>query len=514
MRLSDMKTPNTVALVKEGIELDRHYSFLYCSPSRSSLMTGRLPFHAQQINYPNWDKSQGAPRNMTFIPRMLKQAGYRSVHIGKWHLGMSSVGHIPKGRGFDRSLAYFEGAEDHFTQRSCVDGECILPIPEGTPLPPNLPFNVTESPYDLWMDDHPADGRTGPDFKAGSRYNGYLFTDFAVQAIQEHDHTNEDSPLFMYLAAANSHTPLEAPQEFLDLYPDTWYQDRRQYAAMCSFWDAIVGNITSTIKAKKGMWENTLFVFSGDNGGPVYFSANTTLWNHGAGANNFPLKGGKVSNWEGGVRVASFVSGGFVPEAMRGKKLDGYVHLADWLATFAHIAGVDPTDHVAAAAGLPAIDSLNMWPYLSGETSDSPRDEIPLAIDFSLAGRVNRTIPPLLRPYIQNISALISGEYKLLYGLQVQSFWQAPVFPNASSAPYGVLGKHTHICAPACLYNVRDDPTEQHNLVLEHPLVVERLLKRVKELQKTHYFRKSDIDFPGCNEALVRNGNFFGPWLP
>jgi arylsulfatase I/J len=108
---SDMKTPHAVELLKQGIELDRHYAFPVCSPSRSSLMTGRLPIHVQQVNRQNCDLHQGAPRNMTFISAKLKQAGYETYHIGKWHLGCSSWGHIPKGRGFDHSLVYFAGAQ-------------------------------------------------------------------------------------------------------------------------------------------------------------------------------------------------------------------------------------------------------------------------------------------------------------------------------------------------------------------------------------------------------------------
>eukprot|EP00662_Eupelagonemidae_sp_cell21_P020489 gene20490-13827_t len=86
-----------------------------------------------------------------------------------------------------------------------------------------------------------------------------------------------------------------------------------------------------------------------------------------------------MSNWEGGIRGNSFVSGGFLARKapkMVGSKLEGYTHICDWYSTFASLAGVDPTDHKAAAAGLPAIDSLDLWPYLSGAAGESPRTEI------------------------------------------------------------------------------------------------------------------------------------------
>ena len=182
------------------------------------------------------------------------------------HLGMSSVGHTPAGRGFDKSLVYFEGAEDHFTQRSCCDPECIAPINESTPTPANPWLDPTQpSPHDLWIHDGTSAGAgsMGVGMPAThlveSAFNGYLFNDFAVQAVESHDLSK---PLFMYLAPASAHSPLQAPQRFIDLYPPGWNSDRRLYAAECSVWDEILGNVTAAMKARPGMWENTLLVFS------------------------------------------------------------------------------------------------------------------------------------------------------------------------------------------------------------------------------------------------------------
>ena len=257
-----MRTPHSHALLKEGIELDKHYVFPVCSPSRSSFMSGRLPFHVQQINQQNCDLSQGVNASMTFISQQLKKAGYETVHIGKWHLGMANASLTPKGRGFDKSLVYFEGAEDHFTQRTCADPGCMSPINATTfsPIDPGKP-----SPYDLWVDNGTAasTGSLGVGVPAAhlveTAFNGYLFNDFAVSAINDHDLS---TPLFMYLAPASAHSPLQAPQRFIDLYPEDWYLDRRVYAAECSVWDEILGNVTAAMKARLGMWENTLLVFS------------------------------------------------------------------------------------------------------------------------------------------------------------------------------------------------------------------------------------------------------------
>lgn len=93
-------------------------------------------------------------------------------------------------------------------------------------------------------------------------------------------------------------------------------------------------------------------------------------------ANNYPLRGGKYSEFEGGVRAAAFVGGGFIPEAVRGTVNDGTIAIADWYGTLAKLAGVDPTDHTAALWDLPPIDSVDVWPLVSGANGTSPRHEL------------------------------------------------------------------------------------------------------------------------------------------
>merc|ERR1711988_312315 len=142
------------------------------------------------------------------------------------------------------------------------------------------------------------------------------------------------------------------------------------------------------------MGDNTLVIAHADNGGPL-----------SGGANNYPLKGGKLSNWEGGIRAASFASGGFLPEAVRGTKNEGLMAAWDWYATYAALAGADPTDHRAAAAGLPPIDSHNLWPLLSGQTKTSPRTELAIG-DFE--GQTTL------------VGGIISGQFKVLVGTNGQ----------------------------------------------------------------------------------------------
>lgn len=138
-------------------------------------------------------------------------------------------------------------------------------------------------------------------------------------------------------------------------------------------------------------------VVMSDNGGPIYL-ASDPLSAFAGGANNYPLRGGKRSNLEGvllilylssimtdlstfcaipgGVRVNAFISGGFLPKKQRGKVAKGLISIEDWYGTFCSLAGVDSFDEAAAKADLPPVDSVDQWPYLSGQTQYAPRDFI------------------------------------------------------------------------------------------------------------------------------------------
>ena len=252
---------------------------------------------------------------------------------------------------------------------------------------------------------------------------------------------------------------------------------RRKYHAMVKYLDDVLGNVTDALK-KRNMWENLLFVVSSDNGGPI-----------NGGANNYPLKGGKFSDWQGGVRVNAFVSGGYLPEQMRGKKTEGYIHIADWYATFCGLAGVDPTDERAAKANLPPIDSLNMWPLISGQNSTSPRTDIPLS----------------------NVT-LVSGDYKILTGDISVATWTGPHSPNTTTQPGRFITEH---CGNGCLFNIKEDPTEHVNLASAMPDKLKEMQAKLVQYQATYFNPNRGHKWPeACNIAINKYGCFWGPFLP
>lgn len=227
------------------------------------------------------------------------------------------------------------------------------------------------------------------------------------------------------------------------------------------------------------MWDHLLFITSSDNGGPIFQAAN-----------NYPLRGSKHSDWQGGVRVNAFVSGGYLPEEMRGQRTDGYIHIADWYATLCGLAGVDPTDDAAAKAKLPPIDSLDVWPLISGMNATSPRTDIPISHNM-----------------------LISGDYKIITGDVDYSAWTGPQFPNTTTT-----SKQVHItahCGDGCLFNVKHDPYEYDNLASSMPDILAQMQKKLQKYQQTYFNPDRGSGSPeACKTALNKYGGFWGPFLP
>lgn len=461
-KTKEIVTPNIDSLVKEGLQLNHHYVYNYCSPSRAAFLSGRLPIHVNDA-----DTSQscynpkdpvsgytGIPRNMTVISARMKEAGYATHQVGKWDAGMATPDHTPKGRGFDSSLGYFHHANDYFNETS---GSC-----DKTPI------------VDLWDTDKPASTLNGT---GTDHYEEALFRDRLLKIVSNHD---PSTPLFLYFAPHIVHMPYEVPQEYLDKFDFIDNRLRQVYHAMVNYLDDVVGELVDALKTK-GLWDNLLFITSSDNGGPV---------NSGKGANNYPFKGGKHTNWQGGVRVNAFASGGFLPESMRGQQTDGYIHIADWYATFCALAGVDPTDSAAEKANLPPIDSMNMWPLISGEKTASPRVDIPLTL-----------------------TALISGEYKILVGDNRDAGWTGPVYPN-NTHPQGGIDTVEHCGDNGCLYNIVEDPEERVNLASKLPEVLKQMQTKLKQYQATHFNPDRGEVWPAaCETALNKYGGFWGPFL-
>jgi arylsulfatase B len=475
------RMPHFWNMAQNGLILDRHYSFKYCSPARSSLMSGRLPFHVTQNNENNMVMNPGgADLRMTLLPQQLKQVGnYSTSLIGKWHVGARSRDNLPTHRGFDHHFGFLKGGETHFTQINAdTDGKRFV---------------------DLWYQEAPAFGRNGT-------YSTYMYANEAVQVIQRHAETNHVQPLFMYLSWQAMHGPLEAPPEYHIPLQDDPRGARSRMNAMAAILDEGIANVTNALYAT-GLYENTLIVVSSDNGGWIQSDH---------GGNNYPLRGGKVSDFEGGVRTAAFMAGGFLEQQaphLVGTTSPLLMHLVDWYSTLIRLGStfrgeaVQVTKLYREPDDVPPVDSKNVWDSLVTE----PNNVI----------AVRRTLPlsfctPETRcdfPGSSGDGALIVWPWKIINGTQGGlGLWQGPLFPNASRAipqPGPDPG-----CPRGCLFNIAQDPTEERNRKNDFPKLFEKLWRMLMDVRDGVYQTNYDGGAKTClsvQEAFDRDRGFLAP---
>eukprot|EP00730_Choanoeca_flexa_P005232 TRINITY_DN11911_c0_g1_i2.p1 TRINITY_DN11911_c0_g1~~TRINITY_DN11911_c0_g1_i2.p1 ORF type:complete len:521 (+),score=90.40 TRINITY_DN11911_c0_g1_i2:365-1927(+) len=475
---SEINSPTIDSLVQSGLLLDQMRTFVYCSPTRSSFLSGRLPHHVNQVNGDQDRQGHktfaGVDVRMTTIAKQLQQRGYSTHQIGKWHAGTSSYFMIPEARGFNTSFGFLNGGEDHFNQSLSAFVKSLTAI-------------------DLWRNRGPAYGENG-------HYSAFMYTQEAVRLIEQHD---PEEPFFLYMAYQNTHCPYQIPDGYGNQSIDD--VNRRIYAAMVELLDSGVKNITDALKAK-GMWHDTLLTFSSDNGGPSF--DNTSGCKGENGGNNYPLKGGKLSAFDGGVRVNSFVNGGRLADANRGHVYNGYVHIADLYQTFCEASGEPCKD---SANGVPGLDSLSMWPVFTAENMTSPRDRMILQL-------INENVPREPAEEIGNIAAII-GDYKFVSGIQnQQALWTGPQYPNASASGWPSQ-EECLLRDGGCLYNIRQDPEEHVNLLKTSMSPADQ---RAHEELKLFIESEGNTVFQTDNqgpvtkclttrEMLEKFNNFFGP---
>ena len=465
----EIQTTNLNQLAKEGVVLDRHYSYKICSPSRCSIQTGRLPVHVNVVNtapevFNRHDVVSGfagIPRNMTGIATRLQEAGYRTHMSGKWDVGMATYEHTPLGRGYQSWIGYYHHANSYWNY--------------GLPFESTGEVNICLNQFTDLSENNTAGKRfvTNP-----ATYEEEWFLERSREVIMAHDTSR---PLFLFHSFHIVHTPLQIPTEYLSRFDFINYENRKKYAAMVYYMDQVIGQLVEALKMKS-MWENTLLVFFSDNGGPVYSPGSS---------NNFPLKGGKYSDFEGGIRVNALASGGWIPSNRRGTVSKDLIHISDWYATFLDIAGLDIADKQAEKAGLPLVDGISQRDVLLGSKHN-------------------------LRTSIHvSEECLIEGHMKLVMGSQPMCMWQGPTYPNATGVQPTFLpkGMVCNDCVDGCLFDIFADPTEHHDLAIEKSATLEAMKARLGKLNENNFNpNRGHPDIRACIQA-IKNHGFYGPFL-
>lgn len=327
------KTPHLDELVRTGVELDQHYVQPVCTPTRTALLSGRYPgrFGPHPLSPSNL---RAMPTGTVTLASALKSLGYYTVQSGKWHLGSRSEWG-PNVFGFDRGYGTLTGAADPWTHK------------------------YRKGPYeDTWH----RDGRRIDEEGNATE----LVSAEVLRRIEE-----KRSPWFIYVPFHAVHTPVDAPEEFKRIYDfvtfhaDPEKQDSRlRMAAMVAQIDAKVGQFVAALE-RTGQRENTLIIFTSDNGGIE--SLKNAYVGHvkdsPLNSENDPLRGQKATLFEGGIRVCAFANW---PARLKPFKSTVPMHAVDWFPTIASIVGYQSADL--------KWDGINQWPVLTGAAKpDQPR---------------------------------------------------------------------------------------------------------------------------------------------
>ena len=264
-----LKTPVIDRLASEGRKLELYYVQPLCSPTRGTILSGRYPSHTgigPDVIKPTHPYAM--PKKEVLLGEKFKEAGYSTHIVGKWHLGYCDERYSPTFRGFDSFLGYLIGAEDYFEHTREDSGFSGLDLRNSSTTerpsaaPPQLPPACTT---------------------ANGTYSTDLFTGEVERIVANHIQSARRTgggdtstigtvdtvrPLFVYMPFQSVHGPLQAPQSFINLYPASLDKSRRTYAGMVSALDAAVGRLED-IYTKAGLWNDTVLVFTTDNGGPL-----------------------------------------------------------------------------------------------------------------------------------------------------------------------------------------------------------------------------------------------------
>lgn len=333
----DLFTPHMDSIAEKGIRFTQFYAAApVCSPSRAGLLTGKFPQRAGVPgNVSSNNGKSGMPAEQVTIAEMMKQAGYQTGHVGKWHLGYTKDT-MPNNQGFDDSFGHMGGCIDNYSHFFYWNG-------------PNR--------HDLW--------KNGKEVWHAGKY----FPDLMVQQCQTYIKKHRDKPFFLYWAINVPHYPLQGTDVWRKKYAHL-PAPRNKYAAFVSTMDDCIGKVLKTLD-EFDLRKNTIIIFQSDHG---HSREERTF---GGGGSAGPFRGAKFSLFEGGIRVPAMISWpGTIAE---GEKRHQMATGCDWLPTIAELTGA-PLPHQK-------LDGKSLKAVIDSAQAQSPHTDFYWQIGKSWAVR-------------------------------------------------------------------------------------------------------------------------------
>lgn len=400
----DIHTPNLDQLAQQGMRWTQFYAAsAVCTPTRASIQTGRYPLRFGISNV-FFDREEHLPKGAVLLPQLLQAAGYTTAHIGKWHLGGLNIKHTtdrerypygPLQMGYDYSLTMYE---DPALRGVMYKGKRIYRD--------GAKYYVRNDTLALPSDKHMTE----------------FETDDAIRVIEDLSRTGK--PFFLNFCPFNPHLPYEpTPAQYMRLYEGKASGDQQLYQAMVTQLDACIGRIIAKVNAL-GLAENTLLIFTSDNGPAYYGSAG-------------PYRGHKGDLYEGGLRVPAIMA--WKGKIKAGATAIGLAHTVDLLPTICEAAGADLPQEIE-------FDGKSLLSYMLNNKS--------LPESRTLFWQMN---------FIQ--SAFGQGSKPTPFATEVvrDGNWKLLAMKGESVA----------------LYNLEKDPTEQKNVLESEKAIREKLMMKL-----------------------------------
>ncbi|SOE22884.1 Arylsulfatase A [Spirosomataceae bacterium TFI 002] len=299
----DLQTPNIDNLARNGVMFTQFYASPVCSPSRASLLTGLTP---QRAGLPGnasiTNPENGMPGERFTMAELFKSSGYKTAHIGKWHLGFAEE-KSPNAQGFDHSFGHIGGCIDNYSHFYYWNG-------------PNI--------HDLY--------RNGKEV----HYPGQFFPDLMLKEAGQFMEQADNSPFFMYFAINLPHYPYQGDPRWLRYYEDKGVEyPRNLYAAFMSTMDDKIGILLQQVK-DLNISDNTIIIFQSDNGYSTEERA------HFGGGNAGVYRGAKACLFEGGIRVPAIIS--WPTKIPKGEVRNQMGVNTDWFPTLAEYCNISMPD--------------------------------------------------------------------------------------------------------------------------------------------------------------------------
>lgn len=400
---SEIQTPTLDSLAANGARLNRFYTYPACTQTRGALLSGhRMRTVGLLEPMPPWSDA-GLPLELETLADVLQRGGYATWKIGKWHLGDHYLAQFPNARGFDHFYGFLSGEINYET-------------------------HVFASSKD-WQ-------RNGVTIEEEG-YSTHLLTDEAVRLIQSQP---TDQPFFLDLSYNAPHTPLQAPQDSIDAYGHIEDMNRRRYAAMVSEMDAGIARVLEAVRARAD-FDNTFVLFMSDNGAMSMF-----------GGSNKPLRGGKITHYEGGLRVPAIA---YWPGVIDSGIREQVIGVHDVFPTLVALASRGASNPILEDSN--ELAGVDVWSVIASD-AEVTRDE-PLVFAMVIPG------PP--RAPAKYSASLISGDWKLIENYQ---FFRS----NPPGERYQLLERE--------LFNIDQDPLEQADQIAENVSLANRLSEQLETI--------------------------------